>query len=72
MPQSLNIPIQTPIGPICMTLIRYVASVTLQSHMVSVEISIENFTSPAARRLYAVMKDGDHNKGFTIVMLSHR
>ena len=68
IPQSENIPIQTPMGPMPTTLMRKVASVTLQSHMVRVAIIMENFTSPAALKAYAVTKEGDHKRGLNMVI----
>ena len=67
IPQSENIPIQTPIGPIPTALIKKVARDTRQSHMEQVLRIIENLTSPAALSPYAGVKENGQNKGFTIV-----
>lgn len=47
--QSVNMPYQTAIGPIWNARTRKTQSATLRHHMVTVEVIMENRTSPAAR-----------------------
>ena len=66
--QSVNIPIQTAIGPNPITLHRNVQRLTRNIHMESVLMIMENFTSPAARIPYPGIKDAVHTIGLIIVI----
>ena len=48
--QSVNIPIHTAIGPKPLKRMRYTQRQNRKAHMVMQEVSMENFTSPAALR----------------------
>ena len=66
--QSANIPIQTPIGPKPMTLIRNTQRQNLHAHIVQQDVIMENFTSPAARSPYPGTNAMVHTSGFMIVI----
>ena len=47
---------------------RYTQRQNLNAHMVMQDVTIENFTSPAALKPYAGMKPITHTSGLTIVI----
>ena len=63
--QSVNMPIQTAIGPIPKRRTRKMHRATRLIHILMLERIIENLTSPAARIPYAGMNDIVQTTGFT-------
>ena len=68
MAQSVNIPIQTAIGPNPWKRIRYTQRQNLNAHIVIQDVIMENFTSPAALKPYAGTNPITHTIGLTIVI----